>query len=132
MELGGMDEKLLSPLYWEDLDLSYRAQKRGYELLWEPKAMVTHEHESTVKKLPIRYVQRIQERNQLLFIWKNLTSRILFRKHIIGLLKRAATHPGYLLIIFSALRFIFKVIKARNIEAKEAKISDEAIFNRFK
>jgi len=132
MELGGMDEKLLSPLYWEDLDLSYRAQKRGYELLWEPKALVSHERESTTKKLPLRYVQRIQERNQLLFIWKNLTSQILFRKHILGLLKRVVMHPGYLFVVFSAIRFLFKVLKARNIETKEAKISDEAIFNRFK
>ncbi|MEK7112365.1 MAG: glycosyltransferase family 2 protein, partial [Patescibacteria group bacterium] len=29
-KLGGMDERLLSPFYWEDLDLCYRAAKRGY------------------------------------------------------------------------------------------------------
>ena len=28
VELGGMDEKLLSPFYWEDVDLAFRAMKR--------------------------------------------------------------------------------------------------------
>ncbi len=46
MKLKGLDEKLLSPFYWEDLDISYRALKRGYQLWWEPKARVVHEHEA--------------------------------------------------------------------------------------
>lgn len=74
MKLGGMDEKLLSPFYWEDIDLCYRAAKRGLRLLWEPKARVLHKHESTMSEFPAKYVQRVRERNQLLFIWKNLTS----------------------------------------------------------
>jgi GT2 family glycosyltransferase len=32
MKLGGMDEKLFSPFYWEDLDLCYRAVKRWKNL----------------------------------------------------------------------------------------------------
>ena len=48
MKLGGMDEKLLSPAYWEDLDLCYRALKRGLRLIWEPNSKVVHNHESTV------------------------------------------------------------------------------------
>src|SRR5579859_2059386 len=63
MELKGMDDELLSPFYWEDIDLSYRAQKRGYKVLWDPRANVIHEHEATVKKLNQKYVGRIRERN---------------------------------------------------------------------
>lgn len=131
MELGGMDEKLLSPLYWEDLDLSYRTLKRGYRLFWEPDAIVVHEHESTVSKLTSRWLRNIQERNQLLFIWKNLTSPNLFKKHIFGLLKRVARHPGYLRIVFMALGRIKEVLRARKKEEKESKISDEIIFASF-
>jgi GT2 family glycosyltransferase len=129
--LGGMDEKLLSPLYWEDVDLGYRALKRGYKLLWDPKAIVHHQHESTTKKLPKKYVQRIQERNQLLFIWKNLTSMNLFRKHLLGLMQRILKGPGYLVILFMALSKLDAVIKARAKGKKEAKISDEAIFAKY-
>jgi GT2 family glycosyltransferase len=132
IKLGGMDEKLLSPFYWEDIDICYRAAKRGWEILWEPKAMVEHKHESTISKLSKRYVERIRERNQLLFIWKNLTSPPLFRKHIVGILKRLARHPGYIRIIFMALGRLKIALKARKKEKKEAKISDETIFSRFK
>ncbi len=131
MELKGFDEILLSPFYWEDLDLGYRAHKRGYRILWEPNGFVVHEHESTVGKLPGEYVSRIKERNQLLFIWKNLTSRRLFRKHIKGLLNRIIKHPGYIRIVFMALSKLEVVRKLRAREKREAKISDEAIFAMF-
>jgi O-antigen biosynthesis protein len=131
MELGGMDEKLLSPFYWEDVDLCYRALKRGYELVWDPNAKVTHEHEATISSLSKTYVQRILERNQLLFIWKNITSANLFRKHLVGLFKRLIKHPGYIRIVLMAFSRITPLLKARNKELKEARVSDEAIFSRF-
>lgn len=131
MELGGMDEKLLSPFYWEDVDLCYRALKRGYRLIWDPDARVTHVHETTINRFPKTYVQRVMERNQILFIWKNLTSANFFRKHLIGLFKRLVGHPGYIRIVLMALERIGVLIKARKKEIKEAKISDEAIFSRF-
>jgi len=131
MKLRGMDEKLFK-FYWEDVDLSYRAAKRGMKLFWEPKARVVHEHESTTsRRFSKRKMRRMQERNQLIFIWKNLTSPILFRKHIFGLLKRMSRHPGYLLIFLSAIRKLRLILKARKKEVKEGKVSDEALFSRF-
>ena len=131
MRLGGMDEKLLSPFYWEDVDLCYRALKRGYKLIWEPNAKVKHTHEATIGSFPKKYARRITERNQLLFIWKNLTSTNLLRKHVAGLFKRLAKHPGYIRIVFAAMIKVGTVAKARKREIREAKISDEAIFSRF-
>lgn len=131
VKLGGMDERLLSPFYWEDLDLSYRAAKRGYLLLWEPKARVTHKHETTISRLSPSYVQRIRERNHLIFIWKNLGSPRLFRKHVLGLFSRLVRHPGYIRIVFMAILKIRNIIKARKKEKRETKVSDEAIFARF-
>ncbi len=131
MELTGMDEKLLSPFYWEDVDLCYRALKRGYKLIWDPDAKVAHMHEATISGFPKKYVQRILERNQLLFIWKDLTSTNLFRKHVVGLVKRLAKHPGYIRVVLMALGRVDVIIRERSKEMKEAKISDEAIFSRF-
>jgi len=131
MKLGGMDEKLFK-FYWEDVDLAYRALKRGYSLLWEPDAGVIHEHESvTSLRFSKRQLQQMQEINQLLFIWKNLTSANLFRKHIVGLVKRFTQHPGYIVIVLSALRKIRDVVKARRKEKKESRISDEAILSKL-
>lgn len=130
--LGGLDEKLFSPFYWEDLDLSYRALKRGFALIWEPNAIVSHEHEATVRELSQKQRELIQERNQLLLIWKNLTSPVLFRKHLVGLLRRILMHPGYIRVFVSALAKIGGAKAAREKEKRESKISDEAIFSRFK
>lgn len=131
MRLKGFDEVLLSPYYWEDVDICYRAAKRGYKLLWEPTAIVEHKHESTMKKLNQKKVSKIKERNQLVFIWKNLTSANMFRKHIRGLLRRTLKNPGYIRIVFLALSKLPKIISARKKEKKEGRVSDEAIFARF-
>jgi GT2 family glycosyltransferase len=131
MDLGGMDEKLLSPFYWEDIDLCYRAEKRGYINLWEPDGHVVHNHESTISKFPKTYVQRVRERNQLLVIWKNIHSPALIRNHIIGVLRRTVKHPGYLRIVLMAAGRLGTALKERKREIKASRVSDEAIFSRY-
>jgi len=102
-QLGGFDE-LYKPFYWEDIDISFRALKLGFEILWEPKALVFHEHETTIAKtFKKRYVRWAQERNQLLFIWKNISDKKLKREHKMGLFKRLFTNPGYWVPYFWAL-----------------------------
>lgn len=130
-ELGGMDENLLSPFYWEDIDLCFRASKRGYTNLWSPFGKVIHNHESTSSKLPKKYVDRIRERNQLLMLWKNLHSKAMFNKHLNGLFKRILKSPGYIRIIFMSLLKLGLVIKARRKEIKECVVSDEAVFQKY-
>ncbi len=132
MKLGGMDESLFSPFYWEDLDLCYRAAKRGLKSLWEPKSLVYHKHESTITPVfSKRYVTRIKQRNYLLFNWKNITSPTLFKKHIAGLLQRTLRHPGYIKVVLNSLTKIRPLLKQRKREKKECKVSDEAIFASF-
>ena len=131
LELGGMDEKLLSPFYWEDIDICYRAAKRGYLNLWEPKGIVVHNHESTISKFPKDYVARVRERNQLLMLWKNIHSSQLVRKHIAGLFARLIRHPGYIRIIAMALGRLGTALDKRKREISHSKVSDEAIFSRF-
>jgi len=130
-ELGGMDERLFSPFYWEDIDICYRALKRGYSTYWFPDGHVVHDHESTSSKLPKKYVSRIKERNQLLMIWKNIHSKSFMTKHINYLFKRVATGPGYVLIILMALSKINRLLKARRKEIKESVVSDEAVFQKY-
>jgi GT2 family glycosyltransferase len=132
MSLGGMDETLYK-FYWEDMDLCYRAAKRGYNLLWDPDARVVHKHESsTSTSFTKRGLSDMQETNELLFHWKNITSNNLFRKHIAGMFRRAVRNPGYARIILRALMRFWKVRRARLKEKKECKVSDEAILSRFR
>ena len=49
-KLGGFSS-LYNPFYWEDIDLSYRAAKSGYKILFEPNSVVVHEHDKgAIKK----------------------------------------------------------------------------------
>jgi GT2 family glycosyltransferase len=70
--LGGFDE-LYSPCYWEDVDLSYRALKRGWKVLYEPRSTVYHQHETTTRRLDARFTAMVKHRNAFLFVWKNIT-----------------------------------------------------------
>lgn len=71
LELGGFDE-LFYPAYWEDIDLSFRARKRGWKVLFESKAVVDHNHESTNKDVfGQNRLENISWSNSLKFTWKN-------------------------------------------------------------
>jgi len=61
IELGGIDA-LYAPFYFEETDLCYRAWKRGYKILWEPKARVLHKHEESVirKHFSQKYISFIE------------------------------------------------------------------------
>lgn len=85
-KLGGFNE-LYNPFYWEDIDLSYRALKSGYKILFEPKSVVVHEHEkgSIKKKYSQSQVKRIAYRNQFIFVWHNATDLNLQFLHIFWL-----------------------------------------------
>lgn len=82
--LKGFDV-LFNPFYWEDIDLSYRAIKSGYKIVFEPKSVVVHEHEkgSINKEFDKKYIKKIAYRNQFIFMWKNITDPALLLSHII-------------------------------------------------
>ncbi|MCA9372224.1 glycosyltransferase family 2 protein [Candidatus Woesebacteria bacterium] len=84
--LGGFDERF-SPFYWEDIDLSYRAWKAGYTIVFDPTIVVIHAHESTIKTYFANKMKTVAYRNQLLFIWKNIYDPTLRIKHIAGATK---------------------------------------------
>jgi GT2 family glycosyltransferase len=132
-ELKGMDASLMNPFYWEDVDLGYRAHKRGYKLLWDPKAHVVHDHESVINlsNFRRRYLNLVKERNELLFIWKNITSENFFKKHKIALFNRVKRHPGYLRVVMTALIRWQLAAKRRKREKENSVVSDEVIFAKF-
>ncbi len=85
-KLGGMDE-LYNPFYWEDIDLSYRALKSGYLIVFESKAIVTHRHgEGSIQKaFSEKKIKQIAYRNQFIFVWKNINSKSYILKHFLWL-----------------------------------------------
>lgn len=86
-ELQGFDE-MFSPFYWEDIDLSYRAWKKGYRIEFNPNIRVEHHHETTISThFQKDRIETIAYRNQLLFIWKNISSWDLLIAHKLYLIK---------------------------------------------
>lgn len=132
MKLGGVDEKLFYPQYWEDFDLSYRAAKRGFVNIFDPRAQVVSSESVKTVEIDSKKLQYVYERNRLFFHWKNITSSNLFRRHFFGLIKKVLKSPNYLVVILMALRKLRIVLKARRKELKETKIADEAILAKFK
>ncbi len=85
LAIGGMDT-LYYPAYEEDRDLSYRALKHGWKVLFEPRARVWHQHESTNASVFGKRKMLIDSwKNQYLFVWKNITDLDLLFLHIIWL-----------------------------------------------
>jgi GT2 family glycosyltransferase len=132
--LGGFDP-LFEPFYYEDADLCYRAWKRGYRVLVEPASVVIHRHKGSIlEHHGARRVARIQERNRLLLIWKNLTSAPLFYgRHLAPLLCRCAVKwlvldVDFYLALFGALGRLRAVRRGRRIEKREAKRTDGDLF----
>ncbi len=131
IEIGGMDEKILLPNYWQDVDICFRAAKRGFQNLWEPKSVVTQSSEANQGGFLGRNTGIMEERNRLLFVWKNIGSRALIRKHISGLFTRILKHPGYIRIVIMVLGKLGEILKTKRRLRKENGVSDEAIFSRF-
>lgn len=131
-KLDGMDT-LYDPFYEEDLDLGYRALKRGYINLFEPKAEVVHYQEAGViaQNFSKDTIERIAQRNQLIFIWKNITSPKLFSEHLAALIKHLVTSPKYWIVFLSAFIKIGQIFLRRDIEKRQSKLTDEEILAGF-
>jgi len=116
--LGGLNE-LYNPFYYEDIDLSYRALKSGYKVVFEPKSVVTHRHEEGAikSKYSVKKVKSIAYRNQFIFVWENATDWKLQFSHFLWLpyhLIKALLRldKEFFLGFFSALISFPKVIKS--------------------
>ena len=83
VSLGGMDD-LYAPFYWEDIDISYRAWKRGWKVLFESQSVVRHTHEQTIGlHYPRWKIKAASIKNQLLFMSKHVTDFDVLLGHIL-------------------------------------------------
>lgn len=126
LKLNGFDE-IYFPFYWEDVDLSYRAWKQGYKVIFDPTTKLTHHHESTIGKyFSKNYVADIAFRNQLIFIWKNITDKDLILKHLVKL-------PSYFFTkaFWKAMFLLPQTINRKKILKNLFIISDDEILKKF-
>jgi len=126
LRLGGFDP-LFYPGYWEDFDLSYRACKAGWRVLYEPRAVAWHRGKGSMSRImPNLELERTMERNRLWFNWLNLEDPRLLLRHSLAIpwicLRELVTKKETLGLIglLWALRGIGKIGRARRQRRRNA------------
>lgn len=136
LELGGF-EGLLSPFYWEDVELSYRAWKRGYCVVYEPRSIARHQVSSTIKRLDPRRVRWIEQRNRLIYHWIHLQDGRLLGFHlfwvfVLLLASLVKLRFEYVGAVCSAVGLLPKIRQRRAQERRRAVRSDREVFALFR
>ncbi len=132
LALGGFDE-LFQPFYWEDTDISYRAWKRGWKVLYEPRSVVHHKHRGTIgKAYDADFTHKAVNRNHFLFLWKNFTDTRLLLLHPFVLLGRLVWNYmlgnyTYLAAFASAVGQLGEVWQRRGRENRSGRLSDREV-----
>jgi GT2 family glycosyltransferase len=93
-EIGLFDDIYFA--YYEDIDISFRAQLRGWKVYYEPSAIAFHKQGATSKKIPGFTVQQIFKNLPIVFI-KNIPRELLL---LIGI----RLYFAYVLIFINALK----------------------------
>lgn len=135
LEIGGF-EPLLSPFYWEDVELSYRAWKRGYVVLFEPRSVTRHRVSSTIGKLDQRAVREIDQRNRLIYHWIHLHSLSMMASHVLWILLLSVSsplslNPGFISSFIAAFKLLPLIRRRRLAEKRAARRSDREVFDIF-
>jgi N-acetylglucosaminyl-diphospho-decaprenol L-rhamnosyltransferase len=71
LELGGFNE-LYHPAYCEDLDLGFRAWRRGWRSIYEPASVVWHREQASWNLSPMARPNKLNLRHALFFQWSSL------------------------------------------------------------
>ncbi len=135
--LGGFDEVVYSPVYIEDVDLGYRAWKRGWPSLLAPKSRVHHKHRGTTRRLWSEgVIHSFFLKNLAALLWKNVSSWKLLSRHLLGIVilpEKARREQGgrsALATLKGLVRQIPVVMAARRRErALPRVLSDEDILH---
>ena len=136
LELDGFDS-LYHPLYYEEIDLSYRALKRGWHVVYEPSSIAYHKVQSTItRQEKRRQIGLISARNNYLFVWKNiLDSRMTFEFIVfipLFLLRDLFRRKSrFWVAFFMALKRLPIALEGRKKEKTVVRFSDREILERI-
>ena len=135
LDLGGFDS-MYHPLYYEEIDLSYRALKRGWKVHYEPQSIAYHKVQATItRQEKLRSISLISARNNYLFIWKNILDRsmtltFLFYIPLFLLRDLFRLKSRFWIAFYMALKRLPRALKGRSIEQSDVLYSDREILSR--
>lgn len=76
-QLGGFDERFF--MFYEDVDLGWRLNLRGWRVRYEPKSVAYHKHHRSMSTLDNSRETYLLERNALAALYKNVSDKALGR-----------------------------------------------------
>ena len=132
VEVGSIDE-LLWPMYHEDIELSYRAWKDGYRIVYAPDSVCHHLGGKTSRKVfTATELRSFVRQNELLTVWKNVTDVSMLVEHVVWILPRLAValvrwDRGTLIGFGSALRRLPRAVRARRTVRSGFRRSDREV-----
>ncbi len=124
---------VLSPFHWEDIDVSYRAWKRGWWIRYEPRSLAFHRDSATIDShYKSSVVEQVALRNRILFHWINLHSPAWLLAHILMLVMLCLTRVlvldfGFYRSLTGALRRLGEVRRLRRIEKRANRRTDREV-----
>lgn len=136
LELGGFDA-LFAPFYFEDVELSYRAWKRGFTVGYAPDSLARHRFSSTIRgKASTAEIRRVSQRNRLFLNWIHLHDRSWFVQHVLWVVLLFVTSPLTLRLDFAravldAVGRWPEVRARRRAEQKLARRGDREVMKLF-
>ena len=136
LELGGFDS-MYHPLYYEEIDLSYRALKRGWKVHYEPQSIAYHKVQATItRQEKRRRISLISARNNYLFVWKNILDRpmtftFLIYTPLFLLRDLFQLKSRFWIAFYMSLKRLPKALKGRAIEQSGVLYSDREILSRI-
>ena len=136
LDLGGFDS-MYHPLYYEEIDLSYRALKRGWKVYYEPQSIAYHKVQATItRQEKLRRISLISARNNYLFTWKNILDRpmtltFLFYIPLFLLRDLFRLKSRFWIAFYMALKRLPRALRGRSIEQSDALYSDREILSRI-
>jgi GT2 family glycosyltransferase len=130
LSIGGFDPLIAM---FEDIEISYRAWKRGWSIRYEPRSIAYHDASQTMKR---RYQKRsldlLSRRSRILMHWILLHDRSMFRLHLVSMAGRLLTSwvwldwPFYW-AVFTGLQNIAAVRRKRKENRRAAVRSDREL-----
>ncbi|WP_189225630.1 glycosyltransferase [Saccharothrix coeruleofusca] len=93
-ELGGFDERFF--MFYEDVDLGWRMNLRGWRVRYEPKSLTFHKHHASMSTVDSSRELFLLERNALASLYKNFSDETLAKvlPAALALVTRRATARG--------------------------------------
>jgi GT2 family glycosyltransferase len=134
-EIGSIDE-LLWPMYHEDIELSYRAWKSGYRIVYAPDSVCHHLGGKTSRRVfTAVQLRSFVRQNELLMVWKNVTDPRLLVEHVFWTIPRLTIallrwDRGTLEGFISAMGRLPRALGSRKAAQRTFRLTDSQVLER--